>query len=400
MPSRKVREAIEQIKMKVVSPERRNGEKVMRWIDPLTGRWRQERTKTRVMKDAWTVAGDKALEVVAGLAPRTIEWLEFCRMYEVEHLARRSDRTSEAWSTVKYWIDEFGRPMHLHNVNDDYVVRWQAKMHGEGLAESSVAAYSTRLRAALNWAKKRKLIQNVPEIEVGEFRSRGRPVIGEEFDRMLMASKDVRPQDYKLWELLLKGIYWSGLRLGEIWRLSWDDDAQVRLDGSGEFPLIWISAKGQKARREDVQPIPDEFWRVCLEASGDRRRGHVFEIPSSRGVRMAPKSVSRVISDIGTKAGVKVDPDTGKLASAHDLRRSFAANMDDRLTVGELQKAMRHKDIRTTMKFYARKDALEIARKMRSGLGGARGGAQNVAVKSDVENNELSKTDTNAKPLG
>jgi integrase len=66
--------------------------------------------------------------------------------------------------------------------------------------------------------------------------------------------------------------------------------------------------------------------------------------------------VSRIISDIGEKAGVVVHtaPKSGKVkyASAHDFRRAFGDRWACLVTSAVLMSLMRHKSIDTTMKYY------------------------------------------------
>lgn len=389
MPSQKAREAICLVKMKVLRPARLNGEYLLRWISPTTGRAAEERTGLRVARKAWQAAADKAMGLVGGEVDTKVEWTDFCWRYETEHISHKADATAKGWSDTKAAICRYRKPRYLHEITDRYISAWQAILRRprpesgfKPLAEASIAAYSGRLRSALNWAKRRKMLSVVPHIDMPDVPARGRPVTQEEFERLLAAVLVVRKTDPDRWRLLLRGIFWSGLRRNEVIDLSWEPDAKVWLDASGEFPLIWFSTGGQKGRRADVQPVPEEFWHVCLEASGDRRTGYVFDLQSLKADRRLCKfTVSHIISKIGRTAGVVVDPDTGKHATAHDLRRSFASNMDDRLTVAELQKAMRHKDIRTTIKYYNRKQAIEIARKMRKG--GVLGGVAAAPAASD-----------------
>lgn len=420
MPSKRAQEAIVAVRMKVVSVGRLDGEYVMRWIDPATCRPAEKRTGTTIKRSAWQIAADKAMEVADGESHDAIEWAEFCHLYRSEHLTRRAAKTLEAWQGVEFWIDVYRRPKYLHELTDRYIAMLQVAMidptkrrpvpelredakpaekrfvaamkrlSGKSLAESSVAAYSTRLRAALNWAARRHLISKAPTIEVGAVRARGRPLCAEEFERMLQAAVSVRENDHRIWTSLLKGIYWSGLRLSEIWALSWDDDAQVRLDASGEFPLIWFSAGGQKGRRDDIQAVPDEFWQVVSDLQ-QPRSGYVFPLPPGKHGRMSVKRVSKVLAEIGEKAGVKVDPDTGKTASAHDLRRSFATVMEDRLTPTELQLTMRHRDFRTTQKHYLRKNAIDIAKRMRAQSAREKGGALGGATPESTDNEQVVK---------
>ncbi len=93
-----------------------------------------------------------------------------------------------------------------------------------------------------------------------------------------------------------------------------------------------------------------------LFRSEGERHGRVFKLPTT-SISQAGKVVSRM----GEKAGVVVDPASGKTASAHDCRRSFGTRWAKRVMPAVLQRLMRHSAIQTTMKYYVRQDADDIA---------------------------------------
>ena len=67
-------------------------------------------------------------------------------------------------------------------------------------ARSNFAGYLGHLRAALSWAVSMGMLAKVPDMHVprrakGQKLMRGRPISGEEFDRLLLAAEKVRPRD-------------------------------------------------------------------------------------------------------------------------------------------------------------------------------------------------------------
>ena len=75
-------------------------------------------------------------------------------------------------------------------------------------------------------------------------------------------------------------------------------------------------------------PMAPEFTELLLTTPAADRAGRVFKLVDRFGKPRQFKDdwVSRVVSAIGEKAGVKVNTDQRgriKYASAHDLRRSF-----------------------------------------------------------------------------
>lgn len=76
---------------------------------------------------------------------------------------------------------------------------------------------------------------------------------------------------------------------------------------------------------------------------------------------MPSRKRSRVISEIGEKAGVVVNKADGKFASAHDLRRAFGTRWADKVKPATLQRLMRQQAIETTMKYYVAQEADDLA---------------------------------------
>jgi len=377
MLRKSMRDMMASIRMKVVKPSRRP-HYVVRWTDPQSGKPREKSTGKRTKRDALHVAVDLAGEIAEGGLRNALGWVEFCRLYEVEHLAHKSAKTAESWHTTRRWVAELMQPRALQQVDARFLSRWQHRLRARGVAEATVGVYSRHLRAALNWAETTELLEAAPKIRIPKGReARGREVRGEEFERMLMAAEQERPQDAPAICRFMRGLYMSGFRLDELRVLSWDTTRPLALDTTGTLPVVRICRESQKGRRITIQPITPEFWTLCCEMPAEGRTGWVFPLRGSGG-QMNVKTIGRIISRIGRRAGVLVDPETGKCATAHDLRRSFCCNMDGRLTLAELQKWMRHRDIGTTMRYYHQKDAEQLAAKVwqpAHGKGGALGGA-------------------------
>lgn len=48
-------------------------------------------------------------------------------------------------------------------------------------------------------------------------------------------------------QLFLCGLWASGIRLGELGQLSWDDDAAICFDLTGQIPMVRTRADAEKA---------------------------------------------------------------------------------------------------------------------------------------------------------
>lgn len=234
---------------------------------------------------------------------------------------------------------------------------------------------------------------------------KGRPISGEEFDRMLAKTPEVVGNAAApSWRYLLRGIWETGLRLDEAMHFSWDLPGTIRPQWRrGALPIIVIPGTRQKNRDDDEIPLLPGAEALLLETVPELRTGWVFEPEclsgnpkKVRGRRMTTQWVSQVIVAIGRVAGVIVEPERGerskkakplppkpnkfarrakgyvppKYASAHDLRRSLADRLEaagvDPLIIARV---MRHRSYETTRRHYAGGNIQRDAATIRAILG-------------------------------
>ena len=207
---------------------------------------------------------------------------------------------------------------------------------------------------------------------------KGRPITGEEFDRMISnTAKVVGEADVADWQLLLWGLWWSGLRLGEALALRWDQQpGGVCVILSGQKSVLSFDADSQKNGKVELVPLAPEA--VELLEGIDQRTGRVF--PLAGGFT----KVCRTISAIGKAAGVIVDLERGKFASAHDLRRAFGLRWSRRVTPPVLKQLMRHGKIETTLEYYAGQNAESTAEELWSALGRTPAESSSTEVKNTL----------------
>jgi integrase len=319
-------------------------------------------------REAERKAGQLQAELESGryVKPTRLLWADFRKRYEAEKMATLARGTKGPGKTALDHFERVINPKFLANATTSTLSKYHAELRAAGMKHVTIGVNLAHLRAALSWAHSMGLLPIMPRIEKpstvkGQRLMRGRPLAAEEFERMLAVVPKVRPKDPDDWLRLLTGLWLSGLRLGEALNLSWEPDAAFFVDLGGKHPQLRIYAEAEKGRRDRKLPLTPDFAQWLLQTPEADRTGFVFRLRGLSEGQMTDKRVCRTISAIGRRAGVLVNRDTDKHASAHDLRRSFGTRWAKRVMPAVLQKLMRHSAIETTLRYYADIDADELA---------------------------------------
>jgi len=360
---------------------------VLRWTDPLTGQRKAESAGTTDPKEAERLAGEKEKELREGRCqiPSRVTWQEFRQKYLEEKISGLADRTEEAVITAFNHLERALNPDRLAKMTTPTLTRFQSELRKEGMGDTTIATHLRQIKAALGWAVSQGLLATMPKIELpkrakGRKLMRGRPVTGEEFERMIAVVPKVRLHDADVWQRYLVGLWLSGLRLEESLALSWDDDAPFCVDLSGRRPAFRIYGEAQKSGADSLLPMTPDFAEWLLRTPQAERHGRVFKLNGLQtGTPITGKRVGRIVSKIGKAAGVVVNKAEGKFASAHDLRRAFGTRWAPRVKPATLQLLMRHASIETTLRYYVAQDSDDVADELWATWGeGEKAGAGNI----------------------
>jgi integrase len=378
---------------------------VARYTDPVTGKQKSRTTGTRSRKTAEKFAAKWEAELQEGRykSPSKVTWDEFRDRYEDEVLPARADGTAEIVCGVFNTIERHLGVDRLAKLTAERVSYLQRKLRESGRSECTIQKHMSHLKAALNWAMRQKLINEVPAIDMPKRAKssnlmKGRPITTEEFERVLGKVSSVlfpakrkkhtlkRPSAEEMdvivesWQHLLRGLWLSGLRLGEALNLWWNDRPdKISVDMSGRFTMLRIPAELEKGHKDRLHPVAPEFAEFLLATPEAERHGPIFNpapILPGRSKRLGMQQVGRVISATGKAAGVKVAERSGvvKFASAHDLRRSFGERWAPRVMPQVLMELMRHESIDTTLKFYVGRNAEATAAALYAAVNGTNSG--------------------------
>ncbi len=338
------------------------------YVDPVSGKRATKSAGTRDRGQAERVAGEWEKELTTGrfAAPARLTWAEFRERFAAEKLAGMPASTQVAYTVALEHVTRLLDPDRLVKLTAPVISRLAGKLRATGIKETTIARHLRHVKAALRWAERMGLLTKAPTIDIprpakGQSLMKGRPITAEEFDRMLAAVPKVRPQDPEPWTRLLWGLWLSGLRLGEALALSWDSDAPLAVDFTGKRPVFVILARAQKARRDELLPMTPDFADWLMRTPEAERGGLVFKLPGKDGRQITTHAAGQILVRVGQTAGVVTDKAEGKYASAHDLRRAFGTRWSKRLMPAVLQRLMRHRDIGTTMNYYVKESAEDIA---------------------------------------
>jgi integrase len=365
-------------------PDRPNYQ--LQWRDPVTGRTRTKTTNVEVAlgsrgrRAAERLAAELELQLQDGGAqvPFRVTWDAFRSRYEAEVLPGLSLQTTRKVATLANHVEAILNPRLLGDLDEAKVSYLVVGLRKKGVTESTVQSYLGHLKAMLNWAVDQRLLRSRPRFpkirRMKKSRAsspmKGRPITGEEVERMLLVTASVVGDDAAPgWRRYLRGLWTSGLRLRESLDLAWDRQGGLTpvLPDKGR-PTLLIPAELEKGHTDRILPMAPEFAILLAETPPENRKGPVFFISGTRikGQRPQARRVSEIISEIGKKAAVVVrvdpkDPTKVKYASAHDFRRAFGERWAARVMPQQLQELMRHESIQTTLRYYVGRNAERTA---------------------------------------
>ena len=358
----------------------------LQWSDPLSGR---RRTRTTGIPVTLGARGRRTAERLAaelesqlresgGQAPLRISWDAFRSRYETEVLPGLAPQTARKFGTLANHVEAVLGPRLLGDLDEARVSYLVVGLRNKGVSESTVQSYLGHLKAMLNWAVDQRLLRARPKFpkirrtkkSKSSSPMKGRPITGEEFERMLEATAAVVGDEAAAdWRRYLTGLWTSGLRLTESLDLSWDrQGGLVPLLPERGRPTLLVPGELEKGHTDRILPMAPEFALLLAETPLEGRTGPVFPLSGTRikGQRPKARRVSEIISAIGKKAGVVVhvsptNPEKVKYASAHDFRRAFGERWAARVMPKQLQELMRHESIETTLRYYVGRNAERTA---------------------------------------
>ena len=326
---------------------------MLQWIDPDSGRRKSRSAGTDDDKAAEQARADLEYELNHGRYQEAsrMKWERFRELFEEEFVAGRRPNTRDNYEDTLDAFERLCRPSLLRGVGERTLSAFVAALRrepgrvaGETMAASTIKIRLQFLRTALRWAADQKLIPAVPHFPLVKVpKKRPQAVPAESFEKLL----DKAPDDH-MRAFLLCG-WLAGLRLEESWGLEWEATAVapwVDLDGD----RIVLPAELVKGAEDQSVPLDPQLRAALVQLP--RAGVRVFRFATKGGRLLPPPAVGKRVIALARQAGVRL--------SMRSLRRGFACAYAGDVPAQVLQDLMRHKNIATTMAFYANTEAAAV----------------------------------------
>lgn len=333
------------------------------WTDPVSRKRKTKSSGLKKKRDAERAAARFEEKLNRLADPEAIKWSDFVSLHERHSLRHLSDSTAYSVGAAFSWFETATGVRYLHEV-PNLVSRFKLALLDSNLATATQVGYLKHFRSAVNWAHEHGYLADRISLKLPagpETEMKGRPLTKSEYESMLETAEEQVHADSIVHAI--KGLWLSGLRRGELMRLSWDRDAPFAVDLSGEYPRFRIRNRAQKSKRAQLAPITPDFSEFLLKEK--EQTGFVFNPLGHNGCRVSADCLGRIVSSIGDKAGIITDTETGRHATCHDFRRSFGDRWARKVMPPDLKELMRHRSIETTMKYYVGRDVDSISARLR-----------------------------------
>ncbi len=336
--------------IKVFVRQRNHTKYWLAWWRDESGVERQKSTRQTKRREAERFAARLERELNLGFDARQITLAELRLNFEDQRFPFLREKSAQVYGNVFNQLESFfGADREIRQLNSQSIAKWQAKLKAAGRSDFTIASYLRTVKVLLNWAVDTDVLEKCPKISMPRTAkrglARGRALTVPEVARALRCCHDVFPnEDVQNWQYIVRGLLYSGLRIGEALELS-HDRGPVRYI-AGHRPVIKFLAEGQKANRDEIAPVTPHFAKLVAKGTGT---GKVF-MPTHHGDRVDVFGLSKRISKLFAVANIEVEDD--KTATAHDLRRTFGLFWSTRLKPIQLKTLMRHSTIETTLKYY------------------------------------------------
>lgn len=341
---------------------------VVLWMDP-DGRLKQERIKEMRGKPAKKLADKRAEQITAQLTLGTYEdktattWKTFREEFSRKRVSEKRGSTQKRYNESLDLFEELCSPKLVRAITTRTVEDFRAKLRArpgkksKAMSPASVNKHLRHLKAALRKAHAWSYLPTMPQIEMmAEPKKSPRYMLAEHFDEIyakcelanLPADRPYSAADW--WRALLLTGLMTGMRIGEMLSLRWDD---VHLDKG--YLKVWHNLT--KAKRDDTIPLHPVVV-AHLKQIQDIGQG-VFEWPL--GERALLDEFHRLQREAGIHLDCRDDHEhtaTCHVYGFHSLKKACGTLNAARLPEAVLGAFMRHSSPEVTRKYYQNREGV------------------------------------------
>ncbi len=245
----------------------------------------------------------------------------------------KSDRTREIYRYAFNKLLNFTGDIEVRKVTEDVIDEFEKYLK---LSKGSLEIIFRHLRIIFEYFRKMRIIDFnlVPRKQVVE--KKINVISKEEMDLILKLLRKHNSNQYKAIKLLIM----TGLRVSELIRLEFEDI---------DFKRNIIYIKNNKGKRIDQFPLYREL-RVFLESEWSELTGKVCPYKSKEALSFFRHFLKR---------------NNFRHYSIHEIRKTFLSRLANAgMSLFDLQKIARHRDIKTTQKYYLEAEYDRIGNKI------------------------------------
>lgn len=252
-----------------------------------------------------------------------------------EYLHGRPQATQRTYARILRSLFAF-----VDNVSLDVITLGQLQAYidtlagsPEGLKQSSINLHIMAIKSLYSWA------MDVGAIRFNIAHTLKAPKLKDELASRILSQEDVirmiALEDNKRDHAMLRLMYMTGMRVGEIATLTWKDIRKIEQGAS-----ITVFGKGGKTRYVLIsQSMLEE-----LQALGEQKQA-VFK--SRKGATaLEERAITRIVSEAAKRAGIE------EAVSAHWLRHANASHaLDNGATIAVVKESLGHESLHTTSRY-------------------------------------------------
>jgi len=279
----------------------------------------------------------KEMELNSGVSgePRPVSYRLFVREHLELTLGRVAPKALQGQRKALELFAENAEPKRLADIDHQAVEKFIAA-RCKGVSPATVNKDIRTLKAIFSEAVRRGFLKANPFIGIKKLRGPERAIrvlTLDEIERLLVVAPSAR------WTTFIYLALTTGMRLGELCHLEWDDvdltNRTVTVQNKGDWRT--------KSRKIRHLALTDQATFLLGKLRSKARSSSVFE---TRDGRPMTNNMDRDFARIVRKARIK-------RCTIHDLRRTFASHLAMAgVNQAIVQKLAGHASISTTLKYY------------------------------------------------